>query len=107
MSVKLHIKKGDTVYVNAGDNRGQQGKVLEVLVDKRRAVVEGVNMVSKHTKPNAKNPQGGIVKQEAPVAIDNLQVIDPKSGKPTRVGRRMGDNGKLVCYSKKSGEEIK
>lgn len=93
MSVKLHIKKGDTVYVNAGDNRGQQGKVLEVLVDKRRAVVEGVNMVSKHTKPNAKNPQGGIVKQEAPVAIDNLQVIDPKSGKPTRVGRRMGDNG--------------
>ncbi|WP_305483233.1 50S ribosomal protein L24 [Paramuribaculum intestinale] len=107
MSVKLHIKKGDTVYVNAGDNRGQQGKVLEVLVDKRRAVVEGVNMVSKHTKPNAKNPQGGIVKQEAPVAIDNLQVIDPKSGKPTRVGRRMGDNGKLVRYSKKSGEEIK
>ena len=107
MSVKLHIKKGDTVYVNAGDNRGQQGKVLEVLVDKRRAVVEGVNMVSKHTKPNAKNPQGGIVKQEAPVAIDNLQVIDPKSGKPTRVGRRVGDNGKLVRYSKKSGEEIK
>ncbi|MCX4358849.1 MAG: 50S ribosomal protein L24 [Rikenellaceae bacterium] len=107
MSVKLHIKKGDTVYVNAGDNRGQQGKVLEVLVDKRRAVVEGVNMVSKHTKPNAKNPQGGIVKQEAPVAIDNLQVIDPKSGKPTRVGRRMGDNGKLVRYAKKSGEEIK
>ncbi len=81
--------------------------MLEVLVDKRRAVVEGVNMVSKHTKPNAKNPQGGIVKQEAPVAIDNLQVIDPKSGKPTRVGRRMGDNGKLVRYSKKSGEEIK
>ena len=107
MSVKLHIKKGDTVYVNAGDNLGQQCKVLEVLVDKRRAVVEGVNMVSKHTKPNAKNPQGGIVKQEAPVAIDNLQVIDPKSGKPTRVGRRMGDNGKLVRYSKKSGEEIK
>jgi len=107
MSVKLHIKKGDTVYVNAGDNRGQQGKVLEVLVDKRRAVVEGVNMVSKHTKPNAKNPQGGIVKQEAPVAIDNLQVVDPKSGKPTRIGRRMGDNGKLVRYSKKSGEEIK
>ncbi|MDE6183795.1 MAG: 50S ribosomal protein L24 [Rikenellaceae bacterium] len=107
MSVKLHIKKGDTVYVNAGDNRGQQGKVLEVIVDKRRAVVEGVNMVSKHTKPNAKNPQGGIVKQEAPIAIDNLQVVDPKTGKPTRIGRRMGDNGKLVRYAKKSGEEIK
>ncbi len=107
MSVKLHIKKGDTVYVNAGDNRGQQGKVLEVIVDKRRAVVEGVNMVSKHTKPNAKNPQGGIIKQEAPIAIDNLQVVDPKTGKPTRIGRRMGDNGKLVRYAKKSGEEIK
>lgn len=107
MSVKLHIKKGDTVYVNAGDNRGQQGKVLEVIVDKRRAVVEGVNMVSKHTKPNAKNPQGGIVKQEAPIAIDNLQVVDPKTGKPTRIGRRLGDNGKLVRYAKKSGEEIK
>ncbi len=107
MSVKLHIKKGDTVYVNAGDNRGQQGKVLEVLVDKRRAIVEGVNMVSKHTKPNAKNPQGGIIKQEASIAIDNLQVVDPKSGKPTRIGRRAGENGKLVRYAKKSGEEIK
>jgi len=107
MSVKLHIKKGDTVYVNAGDNKGQQGKVLEVIVDKERAIVEGVNMISKHTKPNAKNPQGGIVKQEAPIHISNLQPVDPKSGKPTRIGRKKNDKGKLVRFAVKSGEEIK
>ncbi|WP_071134516.1 50S ribosomal protein L24 [Millionella massiliensis] len=107
MSTKLHIKKGDTVYVNAGDNKGQQGKVLEVLVDKQRAIVEGVNMVSKHTKPNAANPQGGIVKQEAPIHISNLQPLDPKTGKPTRVARKKNDKGKLVRVAVKSGEEIK
>lgn len=107
MSTKLHIKKGDTVYVNAGDNKGQQGKVLEVIVEKQRAIVEGVNMVSKHTKPNAANPQGGIVKQEAPIHISNLQPLDPKSGKPTRVGRKLNDKGKLVRVAVKSGEEIK
>ena len=107
MSVKLHIKKGDTVIVNAGESKGQQGKVLEVLVGKERAIVEGVNMVSKHTKHNAKNPQGGIVKKEAPIHISNLQPVDPKSGKATRVGRRMNADGKLVRYSKKSGEELK
>ena len=104
---KLHIKKGDTVYVNAGDDKGKTGRVLRVLVDKKRAVVEGVNIVSKSTKPNAKYPQGGIVKMEAPVHISNLNVLDPKSGKPTRIGRRLNDAGKLVRYSKKSGEEIK
>lgn len=107
MSVKLHIKKGDMVYVNAGDNKGQQGKVLKVEVSKQRAIVEGVNLCKKATKPNAKNPQGGIVEQEAPIHISNLQVIDPKSGKPTRVGRKLDDKGKLVRYAKKSGEEIK
>lgn len=107
MSTKLHIKKGDTVYVNAGDNKGQQGKVLEVIVEKQRAIVEGVNMVSKHTKPNAANPQGGIVKQEAPIHISNLQPLDPKSGKPTRVGRKVNEKGKLVRVAVKSGEEIK
>lgn len=107
MSTKLHIKKGDTVYVNAGDNKGQQGKVLEVLVEKQRAIVEGVNLVSKHTKPNAANPQGGIVKREAPIHISNLQPLDPKSGKPTRVGRKKNDKGKLVRVAIKSGEEIK
>ncbi|MBO5831300.1 MAG: 50S ribosomal protein L24 [Alistipes sp.] len=104
---KLHIKKGDMVYVNAGDNRGQQGKVLSVDAAKQRAVVEGVNIIKKATKPNAKNPQGGLLEQEAPIHISNLQPIDPKSGKPTRIGRKANDNGKLVRYAKKSGEEIK
>ena len=107
MSVKLHIKKGDTVCVIAGDNKGQQGKVLKVEVSKQRAIVEGVKLVKKATKPNAKNPQGGIVEQEAPIHISNLQVLDPQSGKPTRVGRRANAEGKLVRFAKKSGEEIK
>ena len=104
---KLHIKKGDTVIVNAGDNKGQTGKVVKVLVSKNRAVVEGVNMVSKSQKPSAKNQQGGIVKVEAPIHISNLNVVDPKTGKATRIGRRLNENGKLVRYAKKSGEEIK
>ena len=104
---KLHIKKGDMVFVNAGDSRGQQGKVLSVDAAKQRAIVEGVNMCKKATKPNAKNPQGGLLEQEAPIHISNLQPIDPKSGKPTRVGRKAGENGKLVRYAIKSGEEIK
>ena len=107
MSVKLHIKKGDMVYVNAGDSKGQQGKVLKVDVSKQRAIVEGVNICKKATKPNAKNPQGGIVEQEAPIHISNLQVIDAKSGKPTKVGRKVTAEGKIVRYAKKSGEEIK
>lgn len=104
---KLHIKKGDTVYVNAGDDKGKTGRVLSVLVTKGKAVVEGVNMVSKSTKPSAKHPQGGIVKMEAPINVSNLNLIDPKSGKPTRVGHRINENGVKVRYSKKSGEEIK
>ncbi len=104
---KLHIKKGDMVYVNAGNDKAKTGRVLEVLVDEKRAVVEGVNMVSRHTKPNAKNPQGGIVKKEAPIHISNLNVVDAKTGKPTRVGRKLNAENKLVRYSKKSGEEIK
>ena len=107
MSVKLHIKKGDMVHVNAGDNRGQQGKVLKVLVEKQRAIVEGVNLCKKAQKPNAQNPQGGIVEQEAAIHISNLQVIDPKSGKATRIGRKADAKGKLVRFAKKSGEEIK
>ncbi|MBS7290889.1 MAG: 50S ribosomal protein L24 [Candidatus Cryptobacteroides sp.] len=102
---KIHIKKGDTVYVNAGNDKGKTGKVLEVIVDRDRAVVEGVNIVSKHTKPNSAHPQGGIIKQEASVHISNLNLIDPKSGKATRVGYRVQD-GKKVRYAKKSGEEI-
>ena len=104
---KLHIKKGDTVYVNSGEDKGKTGTVLKVLVKEGRAVVEGINMVSKSIKPSAKNPQGGIVKKEAPIHISNLNVVDPKTGKPTRVGRRRNSEGTLVRYSKKSGEEIK
>ena len=107
MQRKLHIKKGDVVFVNAGDDKGKQGKVLEVFPAEERAIVEGINMVTKHTKPSAKNPQGGIVKQEAPIHISNLNVLDPANGKPTRIGRRYNDKEKLVRFSKKSGEEIK
>jgi len=104
---KLHIKKGDVVYVNTGVDKGKQGRVLKVLVEKQRAIVEGVNMVSKSTKPNAKSPQGGIIKKEAPIHISNLNVIDPESGKPTRIGRRLSEKGVLVRFAKKSGKEIK
>ena len=104
---KLHIKKGDTVYVNAGEDKGKTGRVLKVFIEKQRALVEGINMISKSTKPNAKSPQGGFQKKEAPVHISNLNVLDPKSGKPTRVGRKLNAKGVLVRISKKSGEEIK
>jgi len=104
---KLHIKKGDTVYVNSGEDKGKTGRVLEVLVDKNRAVVEGVNIVSKHSKPNAQNPNGGIEKKEASVHISKLNPVDPKTGKPTRVGRKKDNKGKSVRYAKRSGEVIK
>lgn len=93
--------------VIAGDSKGQQGKVLSVIYKLEKAIVEGVNMVTKHTKPNAANPQGGILKKEAPIHVSNLLLIDPASGKATRIGRKMNDKNKLVRYSKKSGEEIK
>ena len=107
MSKKFHIKKGDLVYVNAGVDKGKQGKVLEMFPEQERAIVEGINMVSKHTKPNAKNPQGGIIKKEAPIHISNLNIVDPSTNKPTRVGRKLNDKGKLVRYAKKSGEILK
>ena len=103
---KLHIKKGDTVYVNAGNDKGKTGKVLSVDPSKERAVVEGINMVSKHTKPNSKQPQGGIIKQESGIHISNLNLIDPKTQKPTRVGYKV-EGDKKIRYAKKSGEEIK
>ena len=104
---KLHIKKDDNVIVIAGSDKGKTGKVLKVLVKEQRAIVEGVNMVSKSTKPSAKNPQGGIVKQEAPIHISNLALVDPKTGEPTRVAIKKTDDGKKVRVAKKSGEEIK
>src|SRR5210317_694662 len=107
MQKKLHIKKGDIVKVNTGEYKGQQGRVLSIDRAKSRAIVEGVNLVSKHAKPSADNPQGGIIKKEAPVHISNLNPVDPSSGEPTRIGRKLNDKNKLVRYSKKSGEEIK
>ena len=104
---KINIKKGDTVYVLAGDDRGKTGRVLKVDAAKQRAIVEGVNVVTKATKPSAKHPQGGLVKMEAPVHVSNLSLIDPKSGKPTRVFRKKNDAGGSLRYAKKSGEDIK
>ncbi len=104
----LKIKKGDTVMVLAGNSKDNKPhRVLEILPEQGKAIVEGVNVVSKSTKPNANAPQGGIIKKEAPIDLSNLAVVDPKSGKPTRVGFRFDENGKKVRYSKKSGEEIK
>ena len=104
---KLNIRKGDTVKVLAGDDKGKEGKVLEVNREKRRALVEGVNMMTKHTKPSAGKPEGGITKVESFIHISNLMLIDPASGNPTRVGRKLNDKGKLQRFSKKTGEIIK
>nr|WP_207774415.1 MULTISPECIES: 50S ribosomal protein L24 [Sphingobacterium] len=103
----MKLKKGDLVKVIAGNSKGVQGKVLQILVDADRAVVEGANIVKKHTKPSAANPNGGIIEKEAAINISNLTLIDPKTGEPTRVGRRVNEDGKIVRYAKKSGEEIK
>ena len=103
---KFHIKKGDTVIVLTGKDKGKKGNVQKVLVKEERAIVEGINMVSKSQKPSAKNPQGGIVKQEAPIHISNLSLIDPKSGKATRVSIKH-DGKNVIRIAKKSGEEIK
>lgn len=103
--VKLKIKAGDTVKIIAGkDKLSEPAKVLKVLTEEQRVVVEGRNIVSKHVKPNAQNPNGGIEKKEAAIHISNVMLIDPKSGEATRVGRKKGEDGKLVRYSKKTGE---
>jgi large subunit ribosomal protein L24 len=104
--VKLHIKTGDTVKVIAGDDKGKTGKILSVNREKKRAIVEGLNMITKHIKPTATNPQGGIEKKEAGIHISNLMLVDPATGDATRTGRKAGENGKLVRYSKKTGEVI-
>ena len=106
--VKIKIKKNDTVIVTSGNSKGVKGKVVKVFPKENRAIVEGANLVSKHTKPNAASPQGGIVKQEATIHISNLVMVDPKSGEATKVGRKIDeDSGKIVRYSKNSGEVIK
>jgi large subunit ribosomal protein L24 len=104
---KLHIRKGDTVKVLAGDDRGKTGTILEIILEKNRAIVEGINIVTKHTKPSAGKPEGGITKTEAALHISNLMLVDPASGNATRVGRKLNDKNKLQRYSKKTGEFIK
>ena len=109
MQKKLHIKKEDTVLVIAGSSKGKQGKVLVIDKVKNRAIIEGLNMVKKHTKPQSDkaNPEGGIVEKEASIHISNLMLVDPKSGEATKTGRKMNKENKLVRYSIKTGEEIK
>lgn len=104
---KLKIRKGDQVQVTSGDSKGKQGKVLEVKLATNRVIVEGANMVSKHTKPNAATPNGGIIKMEASLHISNVMLVDAKTGKPTRVGKSKNADGKSIRIAKKSGEEIK
>lgn len=104
---KLHIKKGDKVQVLTGNDKGKTGEVLEIITDKQKAFVEGVNIKFKHDKPSATNPNGGINKKEAPIHISNLMLVDPASGEPTKIGRKRDENGKLQRYSKKTGEIIK
>ena len=104
---KLKIRKGDNVKVIAGNYKGKTGEVLEVLLEKRRVVVKDINVVTKHEKPSAGKPEGGLKKTEAPIHISNVMLLDPASGKPTRVGRKLDDKGKLKRYSKKTGEIIK
>lgn len=105
--IKLHVRKGDTVKVIAGNSKGKTGKVLEVFPAKYRAIVEGVGMVSKHIKPSATNPNGGIEKTESSVHLSNLMVVDPSTGEASKIGRKADEKGKLVRYAKKSGEVIK
>ena len=104
---KLNIRKGDMVKVISGDSRGQQAKVLFVMPGDNKAIVEGINLASKHTKPNSKNTQGGIVKKELSIHLSNLMLVDPASGTPTRVGRKTNDKNKLQRFAKKTGEFIK
>ena len=104
---KLHIRKGDQVKVIAGDDKGKTGKVMEILMERNRAVIEGINMVTKHQKPSAGKPEGGIKKTEGTVHLSNLMLIDPASGNPTRTGRKKNEKGKLQRYSKKTGEFIR
>jgi len=106
MNKKLHLKKDDTVLVLSGNDKGKKARVLEVLPDQSKAIVEGVNMVTKHVKPSAQSPEGGRNEQEAPIHISNLMVVEPSSGDPTRIGRKADEKGKLQRYSKKTGEFI-
>ncbi|MBO8165280.1 MAG: 50S ribosomal protein L24 [Brevibacillus sp.] len=102
----MHVKKGDNVIVIAGKDKGKKGRVLAAYPKQERVLVEGINLVKKHTRPSQSNPQGGIVTQEAPIHVSNVSLIDPKTGKPTRIGYKVLENGKKVRVAKKSGEII-
>jgi large subunit ribosomal protein L24 len=102
----MHVKKGDTVIVIAGKDKGKKGRVLAAYPKKDRVLVEGINLVKKHSRPSQANPQGGIVTQEAPIHVSNVSLIDPKTGNATRIGYKVLENGKKVRYAKKSGEII-
>ncbi|MBC8342938.1 MAG: 50S ribosomal protein L24 [Bacteroidetes bacterium] len=102
----MKIKKGDTVMVISGNNAGKSGRVLNIIREKNRAIVEGINIITKHSKPTQQNPDGGIIKKEASIHLSNVMVVDPKTSEPTRVGRKLNEKNKLVRYSKKSGEVI-
>jgi large subunit ribosomal protein L24 len=104
---KLHVRKGDTVKVLSGDDKGKQGEILEILSDQRRAVVKGINIITKHEKPSAGKPEGGIKKTEGTIHISNLMLIEPSTGKAVRTGRKLDAKGKLQRFSKKTGEFIK
>jgi large subunit ribosomal protein L24 len=104
--MSLRLRKNDTVMITTGELKGQTGKIMRVIPEKNRAIVAGKNMVKRHTKPNQKNPQGGIVEKEAPIHLSNLMLVCPKTGKPTRIGSRVLDNGKRVRYSKKAKESV-
>lgn len=106
MHKRLKVKKGDQVKVMSGEDKGKEGRVLEVQTKKDRVIIEGINIVTKHVKPSATNPQGGIEKKEAAIHVSNVMVVD-NQGNPTRIGRRRQENGKLVRYSKKSNEDLK
>ncbi|ANQ50997.1 50S ribosomal protein L24 [Flammeovirga yaeyamensis] len=106
MNRKFHIKKGDKVTIISGENKGKEGVVLTVDREKERAIVEGVNMVTKHVKPTAEKPEGGVKQMEAPIHVSNIKLIDPESGNATRVGRKLDENGKLKRYSKNTGKFI-
>lgn len=103
---KLHVKKDDNVIVISGKDKGKKGRVIAAYPRENRVLVEGVNMVKKHTRPSQVNPQGGIIEQEAPIHASNVMHVDPKSGKPTRIGYKVDGNGKKVRIAKRSGQEI-
>ena len=104
MAIKLKVKTGDVVRVITGEDKGKEGKITRVFIDRNKAIVSGVNMVSKHVKPGAKNPQGGIVKTEAPIHVSNLMLVE--DGKTVKVGYRIDENGKKIRFSKRTNKQI-